>query len=129
MHRFWGAMQETAPPFQQIFHDLLAAGLPDRLRASPLLPLYETAVWAEVIEALRSLRPVPGLAAALAIAPPAPETLVIAEVEALWSAIDRADDWTPLAARIDDIRRTGTFNRALGLLSGPNARPGHLPLG
>jgi uncharacterized protein YdiU (UPF0061 family) len=129
MHRFWGAMQETAPPFQQVFHDLLGAGLPERLRASPLLPLYETAAWAEAIEALRALPPAPGLAAALAIAPAAPETLVIAEVEALWSAIDQSDDWTPLAAKIDGIRRTGAFNRALGLLSGPNARPGHLPLG
>ena len=28
MHRFWGAMQETAPPFQQVFLDLLGGGAP-----------------------------------------------------------------------------------------------------
>ena len=66
MHRFWATMQETAPPFQQVFHDLLGGGLPERLRASPLRPLFETAAWAEVIEGLRALPPAPGLAAALA---------------------------------------------------------------
>jgi uncharacterized protein YdiU (UPF0061 family) len=129
MHRFWATMQETAPPFQQVFHDLIAAGLPDRLRASPLRPVYETAAWAEVIEGLRALPRAPGLDAALACAPDGPETLLIAEVEALWSAIDRDDDWAPLHARIAAIRATGAFNAALGLLAGPNARPGHVPLG
>jgi uncharacterized protein YdiU (UPF0061 family) len=126
MQRFWGAMQETAPPFQQVFHDLLGAAPPDHLRTSPLRPLYETATWAEVIEDLRALPPAPGLADAPAAA--APETLVIAEVEAIWSAIDRDDDWRPLAAKIASIRAAGARNAALGLLRGPNARPGHLPL-
>ncbi len=128
MHRFWAAMQETAPPFQQVFHDLLGGGLPDRLRASPLRSLFETAAWAEVIEELHALPRAPGLAPALALAPETPETMVIAEVEDIWSAIDTDDDWTPLAATIARIRRTGDFNAALGLLTGPNARPGHVPL-
>jgi len=127
LHRFWAAMQETAPPFQQVFHDLLGAGRPERLRASALRPLYETAAWSEVIEDLRALRPAPGLAEAPRSE--APETLVIAEVEAIWSAIDRDDDWGPLAAKVATIRAAGAYNAALGLLSGPNARPGHLPLG
>jgi uncharacterized protein YdiU (UPF0061 family) len=127
MHRFWAAMQETAPPFQQVFHDLLGGGPPDRLRASPLRPLYETAAWAEVIEDLRPLPPAPGLADVPAA--DAPETLVIAEVEAIWSAIDRDDDWSPLAAKLEAIRAAGARNAALGLLRGPNARPGHVPLG
>ena len=37
--------------------------------------------------------------------------MVIAEVEAIWSAIDRDDDWAPLAAKIAAIRATGAFNR------------------
>ncbi|HET9070169.1 MAG TPA: protein adenylyltransferase SelO family protein, partial [Amaricoccus sp.] len=129
MHRFWATMQETSPPFQQVFHDLLGA-LPDRLRASPLRPLFETAAWAEIIEDLRALPPAPGLAAALAhpAAGRSPETMVIEEVEAIWSAIDRDDDWTPLAGKIDRVRETGAMNAALGLLAGPNGRPGHLPL-
>jgi uncharacterized protein YdiU (UPF0061 family) len=129
MHRFWGAMQETAPPVQQVFHDLLGA-VPERLRASPLRPLFETAVWAGVIEDLRGLDPAPGLAAALAhpAAADRPETMVIGEVEAIWAAIDREDDWEPLAAKVAAVRRTGAFNRALGLLPDDHGRPGHVPI-
>ncbi len=130
MHRFWGAMQESAPPFQQAFHDLLGGGLPERLRASPLRPIFETAAWAEVIDGLRALSPAPGLEPALghAAAAEPPQTMVIEEVEAIWSAIDRDDDWGPLAAKVAGLRRTGAFNRALGLLAGPNGRPGHAPV-
>lgn len=51
-----------------------------------------------MIEELRTLPAAPGLEAALADfrAATPPETLVIAEVEALWEDIDRADDWAPL---------------------------------
>ncbi len=130
MHRFWGAMQETRPPFAQVFHDLLGGGPPERLRASRLRATFETAAWAEVIEDLRTLAPLPGLAAALAhpAAERAPETLVIEEVEALWSAIADADDWGPLAAKIAAIREMGAVHATLGLLRGATARPGHLPL-
>ena len=129
MHRFWGAMQETSPPFQQIFNDLLGGALPERLRASPLLPLFETAAWVEVIDGLRALPPAPGLDPALAHSASAepPQTMTIDEVEAIWAAIDRDNDWTPLKAKVAGLRRTGDFNRALGLLAGPNGRPGHTP--
>ncbi|MFO1106293.1 MAG: YdiU family protein [Amaricoccus sp.] len=128
VHRFWGAMQDTAPPFQQAFHDLLGAD-PARLRDSPLRATFETAAWAEVIDGLRDLPPAPGLAAALALAPDQPETLVIAEVEALWDPIAARDDWQPLADKIARIRATGAFNAALGLLTGPHGRPDHRPIG
>ena len=38
---------------------------------------------------------------------PAPPSLVIEHVEALWAAIDTADAWEPLAATIAHIRRLG----------------------
>ncbi len=128
--RFWGAAQETAPPFQRMFFDLLGAR-PERLRASPIRNLFETAAWAEVIEDLRALPAAPGLEAALAhpyAARPAPETLVIEEVEAIWAAIDAADDWAPLAAKVAALREVRDFGETLGLLSGPNARARHVPL-
>lgn len=128
MHRFWGAMQSTAPAFQQVFHDLLGGGLPERLRNSPERATYETAAWAEILADLRDLAPAPGLDAALQIAPEAPETMVIAEVESLWSAIDQTDDWGPLTAKITRLRAARAFAATLGLLRGPNARPGHTPL-
>lgn len=131
MHAFWGAMQASAPPFGQVFHDLLGGGLPERLRASPIRAVFETAPWAEVIEGLRALPPAPGLGAALAhpAAQRPPETMVIGEVEAIWSAIDAGDDWGPLAAKIARVRETGEMSRALGLLAGPTGRPGHVPIG
>ena len=99
MHRFWATMQETAPPFQRVFFDLLGGGLPERLRASPLL------------SALRDrrlgggdrgpARPAAGPGARARRSPTrrppttGPETMVIEEVEAIWAAIDRDDDWEP----------------------------------
>ncbi|MEE4199500.1 protein adenylyltransferase SelO family protein [Erythrobacter sp.] len=49
-----------------------------------------------------------------------PQSLLIEEVEALWSHIDERDDWRPLMAKIDAIRRMG---EALGP---PPAPAGHL---
>jgi uncharacterized protein YdiU (UPF0061 family) len=40
-------------------------------------------------------------------ADPAPQSLVIDEVEAIWAAIDGADDWTPLHAKVAALRRMG----------------------
>ena len=54
---------------------------------------------------------------------------LIEEVEAIWSAIDRDDDWEPLARKLARIRRTGAFNATLGLMQGPNGRAGHVPIG
>ena len=42
----------------------------------------------------------------------APCTLLIGEVEALWSAIAEADDWAPLKAKIGAIRRMGEAHGA-----------------
>jgi uncharacterized protein YdiU (UPF0061 family) len=37
----------------------------------------------------------------------APPTMVIDEVERIWAAIDKDDDWQPLAGKIADVRRLG----------------------
>ncbi|MCT2559829.1 YdiU family protein [Tsuneonella sp. YG55] len=47
---------------------------------------------------------------------PAPPSLVIDRVEALWSAIDKNDDWDPLTSEIAAIRRLG---EALGAAPEP----------
>lgn len=128
---FWGAMQETTPPFQQVFHDLLGGGDAARRARSPIAEIYDRKPWADLRPGLEKLPPAPGLAAVLAnpqALETGPETLVIDEVEAIWSAIDRDDDWAPLHAKVDRIRKIGRLNVALGLLRGSNARPGHLPL-
>lgn len=51
----------------------------------------------------------------------APQSMLIDEVEALWSAIDQRDDWTPLQEKIAAVRRMG---EAHGRAPEP---AGHLP--
>ncbi len=68
-----------------------------QLRALPEGPLGE---------ALAGYRAVPGVDHPL-WAEPAPPTLVIDDVERIWAAIDRADDWAPLLAQVAAIRRLG----------------------
>ncbi len=45
-------------------------------------------------------------------ADPAPQSLVLDEVEAIWAAIDRDDDWGPLHAKVAAIRRMGAAHGA-----------------
>lgn len=41
-----------------------------------------------------------------------PCSILIDEVEALWSAIDQRDDWGPLHAKVEATRRMGEASRA-----------------
>src|SRR3546814_813995 len=41
-----------------------------------------------------------------------PQTMLIDEVEAIWSAIERNDDWQPLHAKIAAVRRMGAAHGA-----------------
>lgn len=50
---------------------------------------------------------------------PAPQSMLINEVEEIWAAIDRDDDWTPLQTKVEQVRRMGN---ALGE---PPAPAGH----
>ncbi len=38
---------------------------------------------------------------------PEPCSMLIDEVEAIWAAVDRDDDWGPLHAKVAQIRRMG----------------------
>jgi hypothetical protein len=50
-------------------------------------------------------------------------SLVIDEVERIWAAIDQGDDWSPLATKIEQIRRLGNM---LGEPPGPVSQSGGL---
>ena len=43
---------------------------------------------------------------------PAPQSMLIEEVEAIWAAIDRDDDWGPLHAKVAALRRMGAAHGA-----------------
>lgn len=53
----------------------------------------------------------------------APQSLLIEEVEAIWAAIDKDDDWAPLHAKVAALRRMGEAHGA------PPVPAGHLPAG
>jgi uncharacterized protein YdiU (UPF0061 family) len=61
----------------------------------------------EVRALVDAREPVPGALDHPYWSDPEPCTMYIEEVEAIWSAIDEADDWAPLYAKIDAVRRMG----------------------
>ncbi|MDN3645810.1 YdiU family protein [Pontixanthobacter aestiaquae] len=52
-----------------------------------------------------------------------PQSMLIDEVEALWSAIDQRDDWRPLNDKIAAIRRCGAAHGAPPVSSGHASNP------
>ena len=44
---------------------------------------------------------------------PAPQAMLIDEVEAIWAAIDREDDWQPLHNKVDALRRMGAAHGSI----------------
>ncbi len=69
----------------------------------------------EGFEALAALiarhEPVPGARDHPYWSDPAPCSMLIEEVEAIWAAIDEHDDWAPLGRKIAAIRRMGEAHR------------------
>ena len=53
----------------------------------------------------------------------APQSMVIDEVEAIWSAIDERDDWEPLKGKVNSLRRMGEAHGNIPLPKGHNPQP------
>ncbi|AOL94414.1 protein adenylyltransferase SelO family protein [Porphyrobacter sp. LM 6] len=60
-------------------------------------------------------------------ADPAPQSMLIEEVEAIWAAIDEGDDWAPLHAKVAALRRMGAAHGTPPRPAGDAA--GHVDLG
>ncbi|WP_310534309.1 protein adenylyltransferase SelO family protein [Novosphingobium sp.] len=65
-------------------------------------------------EALAKARPLPGALDHAFWSQPAPPSMVIDEVERIWSAIDDKDDWQALADTLSAIRTLGSALRDVG---------------
>jgi uncharacterized protein YdiU (UPF0061 family) len=74
---------------------------------SPAHAAYEAEGFAAVAEALADYEAVPGALDHDYWSHEAPCSMHIDEVEAIWSRIDEADDWTALHAKIAAVRRMG----------------------
>ncbi len=92
--------------WEPLFHDWFA-GFASSARAlsGPRAALYQTKAFADFRFALFEHEPDrPERLESPRFARPEPEEMLIDEVEAIWSAIDRDDDWTPFHAKIERLR-------------------------
>jgi uncharacterized protein YdiU (UPF0061 family) len=101
----WAFLKSSQAPFEQVFFDLYGGTAPERLARSPAHAFYT----GEVFGALHSL---------LALYTPSPEarpdhpyfqratpcTMLIEEVERIWSPIAEADDWSLFHQKLAGIR-------------------------
>lgn len=91
------AMASTRTPIDRFFHDWRGGAPRDR-------DTYASEPWQAVKDLLPGVSP---RGAHVYWADAEPCSMHIEEVEAIWSAIDQADDWAPLHAKIAHIRRMG----------------------
>ncbi|HEX8622140.1 MAG TPA: YdiU family protein [Allosphingosinicella sp.] len=82
-----------------------------RRAPSPADEAYDGEPFAALREAIAGYAPVEGATGHPYWSGEAPCSMHIGEVEALWSRIDEADDWTPFHAKIEAVRRMGEAMR------------------
>jgi len=102
---FWRFLFDSRAPFEQVFFDWYGgAASRTRAAASPIAEVYAGEGFAPVRAALAGFAAAPGIALAHPYFRRAePCTMLIDEVEAIWDAIDAADDWAPFHAKLDAI--------------------------
>jgi serine/tyrosine/threonine adenylyltransferase len=79
---------------------------------SPADPAYEEEAFADFRARVATFEPVPGATGHAYWSDEAPQSMHIDEVEAIWSRIDAADDWSALEAKVAAVRRMGQAMRA-----------------
>jgi len=96
-------LSETGAPYEQFFFDWFCASASEaRAAESPSSALYEQEKFTALKEHLLSLAPVrPERLAHAYFTNTGPCTMLIDEVEAIWTAIAERDDWAPLEAKLE----------------------------
>lgn len=107
----YGFLAESRMDYSQFFHDWYAGPASDeRAGDSPTARSYESDAFSDFRILVADYQPTERALAALALpyfASPRPCSLLIGEIEALWLAIDQADNWTPLEDKVAEIRAMG----------------------
>ena len=109
-------LKERQSIFEQFFHDWFG-GAASRARAlkSPEAHLYEGELFDRLMHAFAAFRPAEGTEEHLRnpyFSREKPTTLLIDEIEWIWDAIAKDDDWSRFEAKIHDIRDMGrAFSR------------------
>jgi uncharacterized protein YdiU (UPF0061 family) len=78
---------------------------------SPADAAYSEEPFAEFVRRIAGFEPAPHALDHEYWADPEPQSMHIEEVEAIWSRIDEADDWSALHAKVAAIRRMGEAHR------------------
>lgn len=114
LQAFYGWMTESGAAWPQTFFDWFGGSASQlRASASPQAGLYAHPSFEPVRAALMARTPVrPERLAQAYFQKPAPVSLVIEEVEALWAPIAERDDWSAFTAKTDHIEEA---RRALAL--------------
>ncbi|MEM9458921.1 MAG: YdiU family protein [Myxococcota bacterium] len=117
---FYVFLSRSAVGYDQAFFDWYGGPLSEaRAADSPEAKAYEHESFAAVRRQVVDYEPT-ALAARAVTGDPyflqraRPETMLIDEVEALWSAVDERDDWAPLQAKIEAVRAMATVYGHLG---------------
>ena len=98
---WWRMLEETRTPFEQAFFDAYANRDP---RRATRFPQAVAEAWAPVQDILDTYAPAPEATVDHPyFAAPGPCTMLIEDVEALWTPIADRDDWQPLAAKLASI--------------------------
>jgi uncharacterized protein YdiU (UPF0061 family) len=110
-------MREQKAPIEQVFFDWFGGAISSlRAKSSPIAELYQGAEWLELEARIKSNTPErPERLGHTYFAREKPCTMLIDEVEDIWSHIDANDDWSMLTAKIDDI---AVMREALDLTAG-----------
>lgn len=94
------AMMATATPIDRFFFDWRGGDAHDQ-------SAYADAAWGSFRERIAGFEAAPGARDHAYWQDRHPCSMHIEEVEAIWRAIDGADDWTMLHAKVDAVRRMG----------------------
>jgi uncharacterized protein YdiU (UPF0061 family) len=82
-----------------------------RRGSSPADAAYGEEPFAEFVRRIAEYEPAPGALDHDYWSDPEPQSMHIEEVEAIWSRIDEADDWSALQAKVAAVRRMGEAHR------------------
>ena len=97
-------MEKTQIPFERFFFDWFCGRASEaRAEKSPVAAFYSDEDFAPLRARLFSLQPVRPERLAHPYFSGAPCTMLIDEVESIWTMIASGDDWTALHAKLDQI--------------------------
>ncbi len=104
---YYLALRETGAPFERAFFDLAWGAPSERQQASPSKRYYDDAPFRDVIALIRDAEPLSEIEEHPYFHQDRPATMLVEDVEGIWEAVDREDDWTKFTQAVEAIRKMG----------------------